>query len=298
MTLKPCVPSVHSLMLHQTKSGTGILTEQADSIILAAHHSGTLDRTLFLIDSFENCGRITPLRADMRRAMVYCTTKGDQTEGNKYLKKVCDRCRETGKEPRIYAIAAISLASYMQANSRYEEALKIAMPAMAKIENDPSIPSDRKFLLLSIIGSCQSDLKLYDESEKTFDKVYESCKKYMTEDYNSYSLRDMMTALHNIMVNHNDTTRIQGRKKWIDRNDSVLAWFKSLPEPDSIYIDRPEGGLFLEKANYLLSQHKDAEAAKAYSQFLKTDYSKTHNARINDTSEGSGRRPLRLCAHR
>lgn len=43
----------------------------ADSIIRVVNMTGDHDRTLALIDSFEQCGDISPIRADVRRAMVY-----------------------------------------------------------------------------------------------------------------------------------------------------------------------------------------------------------------------------------
>lgn len=106
---------------------------KADNTIMATIHSSEFDRAYFLIDSFLDRGDILPMRADLRRAMTHFF-KGEERESFEYMEKICERCSQTGEEPGVYTSAAIMLSSYYQVNEKYEEALRIAVPATEKLE--------------------------------------------------------------------------------------------------------------------------------------------------------------------
>ena len=252
---------------------------KADSTIMATIHSNEFDRAYFLIDSFLDRGDILPMRADLRRAMTHFF-KGEERESFEYMEKICERCSQTGEEPGVYTSAAIMLSSYYQVNEKYEEALRIAVPATEKLEQS-SLVSPLS-LILTTIGNCQMNLKLKDDAEKNFEKVYLYTKKYQAETKDNAS-SDILTMMTNIVIDYSDTPMLGIRQKWIERADSVLTWYKSLPDADSIEIDEMEGKLSFEKAELFLEHGEKAKAAKAFEQFQKTDYSKSDQGRINST---------------
>ena len=254
---------------------------KADSIIMATIHSSEFDRAYFLIDSFLDRGDILPMKADLRRAMTHFF-KGEERESFEYMEKICERCSQTGEEPWVYTTAAIMLSSYYQANEKYEEALRIAVPAVEKLEQSTVVSPLHLCLILTTIGNCQMNLKLKDDAEKNFEKVYLYTKKYQAETKDNAS-SDILTMMTNIVIDYSDTPMLGIRQKWIERADSVLTWYKSLPDADSIEIDEMEGKLSFEKAELFLEHDEKAKAAKAFEQFQKTDYSKSDQGRINST---------------
>ena len=256
---------------------------KADSTIMATIHSSEFDRAYFLIDSFLDRGDILPMRADLRRAMTHFF-KGEERESFEYMEKICERCSQTGEEPGVYTSAAIMLSSYYQVNEKYEEALRIAVPATEKLEQSSLVSplSLSLSLILTTIGNCQMNLKLKDDAEKNFEKVYLYTKKYQAETKDNAS-SDILTMMTNIVIDYSDTPMLGIRQKWIERADSVLTWYKSLPDADSIEIDEMEGKLSFEKAELFLEHGEKAKAAKAFEQFQKTDYSKSDQGRINST---------------
>ena len=254
---------------------------KADSTIMATIHSSEFDRAYFLIDSFLDRGDILPMRADLRRAMTHFF-KGEERESFEYMEKICERCSQTGEEPGVYTSAAIMLSSYYQVNEKYEEALRIAVPATEKLEQSSLVSPLSLSLILTTIGNCQMNLKLKDDAEKNFEKVYLYTKKYQAETKDNAS-SDILTMMTNIVIDYSDTPMLGIRQKWIERADSVLTWYKSLPDADSIEIDEMEGKLSFEKAELFLEHDEKAKAAKAFEQFQKTDYSKSDQGRINST---------------
>ncbi len=254
---------------------------KADSTIMATIHSSEFDRAYFLIDSFLDRGDILPMRADLRRAMTHFF-KGEERESFEYMEKICERCSQTGEEPGVYTSAAIMLSSYYQVNEKYEEALRIAVPATEKLEQSSLVSPLSLSLILTTIGNCQMNLKLKDDAEKNFEKVYLYTKKYQAETKDNAS-SDILTMMTNIVIDYSDTPMLGIRQKWIERADSVLTWYKSLPDADSIEIDEMEGKLSFEKAELFLEHGEKAKAAKAFEQFQKTDYSKSDQGRINST---------------
>lgn len=253
----------------------------ADSIIRAASRAGDLDRSSALIDSFEQCGDISPLRAEVRRAMVW-DLRNDRNQCNVSLKKICDRCSQTGEEPRVYTVAAISLSNYLYTNDQFEEALRVALPAIAILKSSTYVPSDRKCDLLSIIGNCQMKLKLTDDAEKNFESAYEYCKRYlMKEDNDVFNIQEAVYEQIKIARNFSGIGRPEVYRKWIDRCDSLITWYETLPDYYPGVEDFNRGRICMERVKLHLEQGNQTEAAKAFAQFQKTGYAESDNGRYN-----------------
>ena len=270
-------------------------TDRADNAIIAATNAGDLDRASFLIDSFLEQGDITLSRAYMRRVVVN-SRKGDSDGCYEDLKKVIERFSQTGEDPRVYVVSAISLSSYYMATERYEEALRLAVPAINTLEQRADIPTDRKVSLLNIIGNCQMKLKLTDDGEKNFEKSYQFVKKYLTEDYQVLAVQDIVTGLANTAGHYIDSSKSEKYWKWTERADSMLAFYKAIPDANANFADRMEGRISLQKAKMFQDIGKEAEAAKAFEQFEKTDYAKTDDARYNSLSYLANMRRYDACA--
>ena len=254
---------------------------KADSTIIATIQARDFDRAYFLIDSFLDRGDILPMRADLRRAMTHYF-KGEERESYEYMEKICEQCSQTGEEPGAYTSAAIMLSSYYQTNEKYEEALRIAVPAVEKLEQSTVVSSLNLSLILATIGNCQMNLKLDDDAEKNFEKAYLYTKEYQAETKDNAS-SDILTMMTNIVLDCSNPAMPGIHQKWIERADSVLTWYKSLPDADSVEIDKMEGRLSFEKAQMFLGLGEKTKAAKAFEQYLKTDYSKSDRGRINST---------------
>ena len=266
----------------QTSANTTI-DHDVDSIIFVSNMKRDEGRTLQLIDSFLNAGRMNSIWADVLRARLYVSCD-KHAEAAEYRKKVIDAYNETGKEPILYSRAVVSLANYMEVNERYEEALRILLPAVHQLRDNPDISPLVKSVMHNVIAGCQIALNRIDEGLQSYEQAYRYMKRYQDGDYNVRDFMQGITSIYNPVVALVDLNMPDERLKWVERCDSLLMFYRQLPEADSEFVDTKDGELSVSRAEILLAQGKSAEAAKAFERFSKTDYSKTPEGQINSIS--------------
>lgn len=272
-----------------TSASDSILAEQADSTVRVAAMGGNSDRAMLLIDSFLNVRQISPVRANMLKFVVH-VYKNEAMEGYKFLEELCDRCSKTGEDPAIYAASAIQLASYYQINAKLEEALRVALPAITMVENSPRVAADRKGALFNIIGNCQMLLKQYDDADNNFEKCFQYYQIHQKETESPADTRIMVMGLTNIAQIYDAKSQPEAKMKWVERADTMLAFYAQLNGAKAEFVDRTEGIINLDKAIILMEKGMKAEAAKAFALFKKSNYATSDQGRINSTTylEGAG----------
>ena len=259
------------------------LDHDVDSIIYASTIKGDEERTLHLIDSFLNAGRMNSMWADMLRSRLYvaCDKHADASE---YRQKVVDAFVETGKEPILYSRAVVSLANYMEVNERYEEALRVLLPAVDFLRDNPDVSALVKSLMHNVIAGCQIALNRIDEGRQSYEESYRCLQQYKKEKYNAKDFMQAIISCYNPVVAFAGLDMNDERLKWVERCDSLLTWYREQPNADVEFLDVRDGELSVSRAEILLAQGKSAEAAKAFERFRKTDYSKTPEGQINSLS--------------
>ena len=259
------------------------LDHDVDSIIYASTIKGDEERTLHLIDSFLNAGRMNSMWADMLRSRLYvaCDKHADASE---YRQKVVDAFVETGKEPILYSRAVVSLANYMEVNERYEEALRVLLPAVDFLRDNPDVSALVKSLMHNVIAGCQIALNRIDEGRQSYEESYRCLQQYKKEKYNAKDFMQAIISCYNPVVAFAGLDMNDERLKWVERCDSLLTWYREQPNADVEFLDVRDGELSVSRAEILLAQGKSAEAAKAFKRFRKTDYSKTPEGQINSLS--------------
>ena len=259
------------------------LDHDVDSIIYASTIKGDEERTLHLIDSFLNAGRMNSMWADMLRARLYvaCDKHADASE---YRQKVVDAFVETGKEPILYSRAVVSLANYMEVNERYEEALRVLLPAVDFLRDNPDVSALVKSLMHNVIAGCQIALNRIDEGRQSYEESYRCLQQYKKEKYNAKDFMQAIISCYNPVVAFAGLDMNDERLKWVERCDSLLTWYREQPNADVEFLDVRDGELSVSRAEILLAQGKSAEAAKAFKRFRETDYSKTPEGQINSLS--------------
>ena len=259
------------------------LDHDVDSIIYASTIKGDEKRTLHLIDSFQNAGRMNSMWADMLRSRLYvaCDKHADASE---YRQKVVDAFVETGKEPILYSRAVVSLANYMEVNERYEEALRVLLPAVDFLRDNPDVSALVKSLMHNVIAGCQIALNRIDEGRQSYEESYRCLQQYKNEKYNAKDFMQAVISCYNPVVAFAGLDMNDERLKWVERCDSLLTWYREQPNADVEFLDVRDGELSVSRAEILLAQGKSAEAAKAFERFRETDYSKTPEGQINSLS--------------
>ena len=262
-------------------SETDSLNMVAENMTFAVATTGDVERTFELIDSLIDQDRMSPIKADFYRAVVYAN-RGNQTKVIEYLKRIVSSYDNIDEDPLFYSRVTFYLTNQYMSMNRYEEALRVALPAIAKFKPNPAIPSDKKGKLLAIIGACQKKLNRLDEAKKSFGQAYQYFVKYKEkEDIELSEFSGCINSVQNIFNVYTDAETLKEQQRWTDRCDSLLAWYRNQPDADPAFVDRTDGQIALKRAEILFKQGKKVKAARAYEQFLKTDYSKEDDARIN-----------------
>ena len=125
-----------------------------EAMVETAAEAGDIKRTIELADSFVNLNLLSSIRADFYKAMA-CNRQEEYLAMAEHLKKIIKAYEEgTDEDLLFYSRAAMSLVSYYLSMDQYEEAMNVAMPALARFEPDPDIQPDWKGIFLSYIGAC------------------------------------------------------------------------------------------------------------------------------------------------
>ena len=253
----------------------------AEDLVREAAMAGDIDRTFHLADSLFGQNRLTPIKADFYKSFVYYR-RGDEPEMIEYLKKVIDTYADTDEDPIIYTRAAIVLTNEYMSQNLFDDALRVAVPTFAKYGQDPTIPLDRKGRLLTIIGACQEKQNRPNEAKKSFEQAYQCYRQYMdADDLDLLDFSSCITSVQNIFNIYSDIETLDEQQKWVNRCDSLLTWYKRQPDAKPSFVDSKEGQIALKRAEILIKKGRIGGAVRAYDQFLKTDYSKSDDARLN-----------------
>ena len=260
-----------------------LLDKETLSMVLSAIAKGDLEHTMSLIDSLQNADRLPSAKADYYRAQIHYNC-GKYAEAAEYRQKVVDACAESGLYPELYGRAAATLANYLEVNDRYEDALRVLVPAITRLKDDPDISSVVKVVMLATIGDCQLALNRVDEGAQNYEMAYQYMKRYQREKYTLNDFKSCISMAYSISVAYHSLNMQDEIMKWTERADSLLAWYEKLPGADADFADYRHGEIYLTEAEILTKQGKTAEAAKAYEQFMQTVYAKTDDGRIGSVS--------------
>ena len=144
---------------------TDSLSMAAENQVEVAAEAGDIKRTTELADSFVNQNLLSSVRADFYKAMA-CNRIENYPAMAEHIRKIIKAYEDgSDEDPLFYSRAAISLAGHYISMNQHEEAMNVAMPALAKFEPDPAIQPDWKGIFLSIIGACQNAAKERIEGE-------------------------------------------------------------------------------------------------------------------------------------
>ena len=127
---------------------------RADSVLFAHGALMQYDRMLELVDSFESTGDISQLNANRWRGVVY------YHQGQYRMSEICYRkaldCKVNNQVEQLsYNKSARRLSELLLVKGDFEGALRVAVPAVKKMD-ESGIGSDIDYaILLNNIGCCQ-----------------------------------------------------------------------------------------------------------------------------------------------
>lgn len=132
-------------------------------------------RTLFVVDSLEKVKALSAMAANYYRGLAYSKDKQLRTTEWCWQKNMITQ-NPSPKDIYFYYQSAASLSNLLVNKHNYEGALRIALPAVTKMEETNSNLDLVHAILHESIGRCQLNLGRHDNAAVSYDLAF---KKYM-----------------------------------------------------------------------------------------------------------------------
>ena len=251
-----------------------------DSLLFDVGAHKDYGRIRALADSFEMTGDLTQLNANRWRGVAY------YHEGQYRMAEICYRkameCEVKTKQDQLnYNKVARRLSEILLVRGDYEGSLRVAVPAVTKME-ESGIGSDIDYaILLNNIGCCQLNLGRDEEANKSFLTARGHYANRWQSDSTSRGFQEAVLGTVYTSMAYINTRRYAESIYWIDRTEMLLGKYRQKPDARVEYFDEYQGRIEIMRAVALQGLNKPDEAANAYKEFLKTNYSKTGAGRIN-----------------
>ena len=252
-----------------------------DSMIVAVDNAKDYDRKFFLADSLEKTGDISMVRANYMRGSALNSQK-QKASAEVYFKKALDVNELDDKDVFYYSRSARTLAQMYSVKNDYEATLRVATPAVEKLEGNAKAQSRDLAVLYYTIGSAEMYLGNEKEGARNYENSYWHYKNSISKkDTNGSRIRSAITGINNITVACLNTQHYEEGKKWNDRTDSVLYVYRLRPDADTEFCDHYRARILLFNAltSYAAGHH--AAAAEAFDGFMQTDYAQTEQGQLD-----------------
>ena len=237
-------------------------------------------RMLVLTDSFELEGTLSMLDANRWRGVAYYH-QGQYRMAEICYKKALDCEVKSDEDQLSYNKSARRLSELLVIKGDFEGALRVAVPAVKKMD-ESGIGSDIDYaILLNNIGCCQLNLGQDREANESFLKARGHYANRWSQDSTSRGYQEAVLGTVYTSMAYINTRRYAESIYWIDRSEMLLEKYRQWPDARTEYFDEYQGRIDIMRAVALQGLDKGGEAAQAYNDFLKTAYSKTGSGKIN-----------------
>ncbi len=257
-----------------------VRASQADSVIFAVGVTKDYERMRMVTDSFEIVGDITPLNANRWRGVSYYR-QGQYNMAELCYRKALESDVKTDADQLSYNKVTRRLSELLLVKGDFEGSLRIAIPAVAKMDQT-GIGSDIDYaILLNNIGICQLHLGRDAEAKESFITARGHYANRWQTDSTSRGFQEAVLGTVYTSQAYINTRRYAESIYWIDRTEMLLNMYRERSDARKEYFDEYQGRIEIMRAIAQEGLHKSQEAEESYKRFLKTAYSKTAAGHIN-----------------
>lgn len=279
--IAPLIIMVLAMMVACARNNkTGPVSSHVDSVLFNEGVYKRYTHMIVMADSFELFGDLTELNANRWRGVAY------YHQGQYRMAEICYKkaleCEVKDEHDQLcYNKVARRLSELLLVKGDYEGSLRVAIPAVARMDKT-GIGSDIDYaILLNNIGCCQLNLGQDAEAQKSFYKARGHYANRWQTDKTSRGFQEAVLGTVYTSMAYINTRRYAESIYWIDRTEMLLDKYRQRDDARVEYFDEYQGRIEIMRAVAMQGLNKPKEAAKAYQEFLKTDYSKTGTGRIN-----------------
>lgn len=266
--------SCHEVKNKEIRSG------HADSVLFDVGSVMNYARMEVLIDSFEQTGDLNEMDVNRwRGTLAYHRKQFNASE--KYYRQALDCKVTTNQDQKNYNKCARRLSELLLVRGDYEGSLKVAVPAVKKID-DTKIGSDIDYaILLNNIGCCQLNLGRDEEAKESFEEARGHYENRWKTDTTSRGFQEAVLGTVYTSQAYINTHHYADAIYWINRTEMLLNKYRQCKDARTEYFDEYQGRIEIMRAVAMESLDSTKKAGDAYERFQKTAYSKTPAGRIN-----------------
>ena len=250
---------------------------EAERLLEESQEAGDFEACILLIDSLEQTGDITPLRANRARGTCYHYL--DNPQKAEYYYRKAYKCKLQTKDDQYQYIKTCCLLSdVLKVKGEYEEALRVMLPAIKQIEEGKTNAEEEYFNMLFTLGECQYRTGNTTEAQQNFEKATELLKQMIPSDSTGMMALNMMENCFNVSSIYEedaDTAMV-----WLKRSEEALNYYAKLPAANPAQTDYCKAFILQSKAKLLRKLGKTDEAEKAFEAYLANDVYQTETGKI------------------
>ena len=251
-----------------------VKASHADSVIFNVGVTKDYERMRHVVDSFEMVGDITPLNANRWRGVAYYR-QGLYRMAEMSYRKALESQVASNQDQLSYNKVARRLSELLLIKGDFESSLRIAIPAVAKMEKT-GIGSDIDYaILLNNIGICQLHLGRDAEANESFIIARGHYVNRWKTDSTGRGFQEAVIGTVYTSQAYINTRRYAESIYWIDRTEMLLNMYRKRNDARKEYFDEYQGRIEIMRAVANEGLHKPKEAAEAYQRFKQTAYSQT-----------------------
>lgn len=257
-----------------------IKASRADSAIFNVGTTKNYEYMRHVVDSFEIAGDISALNANRWRGVAYYR-QGQYRLAEISYRKALDSEVTTSEDQLSYNKVARRLSELLLIKGDFEGSLRIAMPAVAKMEQS-GIGSDIDYaILLNNIGICQLNLGRDEEANQSFITARGHYANRWQTDTTGRGFQEAVIGTVYTSQAYINTRHYADAIYWIDRTEMLLNLYRKRSDARKEYFDEYQGRIEIMRAIAMEGLSKSKDATEAYKRFLKTAYSQTAAGHIN-----------------
>ena len=243
---------------------------------------GNEERLMVVLDSLVDIGETSIWRrANLRYS--YARMRQDLQQAVAILKDVLSQGEpDNFKDSLDYFLSVVNLAEALSNQSRFEEALKTATEVQQPIK--ALRVCYRRYDLLAtlyqVIALSQYGLKMNTEADKNAEESYVYAQNALKLKQTAGPVEMSMTRVASSIARLQLNKRFNDAEKWIGRYDSLMKVLE-VSENDTFTFDLFKAYGDIYHMTNAIGQKQFEKADSVYKEYLKTDYAKTYDGRVN-----------------
>ncbi|WP_081832033.1 HAMP domain-containing sensor histidine kinase [Prevotella sp. P6B1] len=251
--------------------------DDAERMVYFAYLDKDYNRILELTDSVEKLGLFSEGKADYWMGYAYDRMMQKRMAELYWKRGLTAVENSTGDDNiSVYAGIAHRLAGLKYLWGEYEEALKIAQPAIDRLEKLGCDTTSEYTNLLIYAGCCQSRHGLSEQATNNiFNRAYDLHLDFIKRHPYATSYRDAIVGVISISYNYIEIHDYEKALIWLDRMSELIRGYEPVKDARPDYAEKQWARYYIYRAITLEGLHRSEEAAECYHTFLKTGMSRT-----------------------